>query len=160
MAQEVHMIDSPTSITRPPRLMPAGVSPSRRAVESALQEAGVALTAHQLVERSGVGIDQVRIHLSTLSNKNLAHNTTPGGRPGVYLWGPAPSPVAQGAVAAPRAPLVPYSSETDSYQGGELRPFAGRPGAMVAFTLPSIVNGQPVERARPLLISAGKAVKP
>lgn len=149
-----------TPITSPQRLMPAGVSPSRRAVESALQEAGIALDVHQIVLRSAVGIDQVRIHLSTLSNKNLAHNITPNGRPGMYLWGPAPTPVAQGAVAGSRAPLVPYSSATDSYRGGELRPYAGRPGAMVAFTLPSIVNGQPVARARPLLIAAGKAMKP
>lgn len=32
------------------------------------------------------------------------------------------------------------------YDGAELRPFEGRPGAMRAYSLPSVVQGKPVER--------------
>jgi hypothetical protein len=42
----------------------------------------------------------------------------------------------------------------DNYDGAELRPYTGRPGAMRAFELPSLVNGVRIERTRPALINA------
>jgi len=51
-------------------------------------------------------------------------------------------------------PIKP-STAKGTYNGAELRPFDGRPGAMDAFDLPSVVGGVPVERTRPALICAG-----
>ena len=42
------------------------------------------------------------------------------------------------------------------YTGAELRPYEGRPGALDAFTLPSLVNGRRTPRAVPALIQAAK----
>jgi hypothetical protein len=36
-----------------------------------------------------------------------------------------------------------------NYTGEELKPFAGRPGAMDAFKLPSLYRGQRIEATRP-----------
>ena len=40
------------------------------------------------------------------------------------------------------------------YGGAELRPFTARPGAMQAFTLPSLQGGQRVERRIPMLMGS------
>ncbi len=53
-----------------------------------------------------------------------------------------------GMVAQPRGPLT-----SEPHLGAELRPFAGRPGAMDAFALPSLNNGTRCPRVRPRLIS-------
>ena len=54
-------------------------------------------------------------------------------------------------VTAPRR--VEFGS---TYTGAEMRPFDGRQGAMRAFTLPSLQNGQSVERVRPQLFGTSK----
>jgi len=45
------------------------------------------------------------------------------------------------------------------YTGSELKPYAGRSGAMDAFKLPSVVNGAEVERTAPAIFSH-RAVEP
>ena len=42
-----------------------------------------------------------------------------------------------------------YHRDWGRYDGAELRPYTGRPGAMDAFNLPSMVQGQPVPARRP-----------
>ena len=37
---------------------------------------------------------------------------------------------------------IANSSVREAYQGHELRPYTGRPGAMDAHRLPSLINGQ------------------
>jgi hypothetical protein len=77
----------------------------------------------------------------------------PGVRPALYAWGPAPSGTRPPLPApALRVQSRPASTDGDSYAGAELRPFSGRPGAMRAFELPSLVDGQRVERRAPILI--------
>lgn len=44
-----------------------------------------------------------------------------------------------------------------NYMGAELQPYSGRPGAMDAFELPSVVNGERVPRIAPRLLCVGKA---
>lgn len=44
-----------------------------------------------------------------------------------------------------------------TYDGAELQPYSGRPGAMDAFELPSVVNGERVPRTAPRLLCVGKA---
>jgi hypothetical protein len=130
------------------------MSAAREAVEEALQAATTPASAVTIATITGLDLNTVRIHVRNCCTKNRAHNTTPGSFSGLYAWGSAPITTT----AAPRRTQLMGSN--GHYTGAELRPFDGRPGAMDAFTKPSIVNGQPVERARPLLIAAGKAVKP
>lgn len=47
-------------------------------------------------------------------------------------------------------PYKPYG-----YQGTELKPFTGRPGAMDAFDKPSLVNGKQVPRKAPSIQLTG-----
>lgn len=53
-----------------------------------------------------------------------------------------------GSVAGPRP------APSGQYVGTELRPFTARPGAMDAFTKPSLVNGQEQPRVAPKIISS------
>ena len=46
------------------------------------------------------------------------------------------------------AERISNASMREPYDGAELRPFEGRPGAMDAYRLPSLFNGRRVERAR------------
>ena len=48
--------------------------------------------------------------------------------------------------AASAAPL----KRADDYTGAELKPYTGRPGAMDAYLLPSVINGVRIPRALPL----------
>lgn len=48
-------------------------------------------------------------------------------------------------IAQPRRQI--NSTSTGTYNGAELRPFAGRPGALDALELPSLVNGKHVLRS-------------
>lgn len=44
------------------------------------------------------------------------------------------------------------------YNGAELRPYQGRPGAMDAYQLPSVINGVRTPRALPLCTPTTKKV--
>lgn len=61
--------------------------------------------------------------------------------------------VLPGKVRAPTAAAPVLNSTVDHkkhpYNGAELLPYQGRPGAMDAYALPSLVSGQRVERAAP-----------
>lgn len=65
---------------------------------------------------------------------------------------------AAAAAAAAPAPIVcqvaaQRDRSTDGqYDGRELQPYTGRPGAMRAFHLPSLQNGTPVERRAPIIM--------
>lgn len=52
-------------------------------------------------------------------------------------------------------PVLTIKAST-AYNGAELRPFEGRPGAMDAFALPSLQAGKRVERKKPSLIMSSK----
>lgn len=53
-------------------------------------------------------------------------------------------------------PVLAIKASTAPYNGAELRPFEGRPGAMDAFALPSLQAGKRVERKKPGLIMSSK----
>ena len=38
--------------------------------------------------------------------------------------------------------VLAYKVKEDAYDGAELRPYQGRPGAMDAFSKPSLINGE------------------
>lgn len=69
---------------------------------------------------------------------------------------PAPAPAPAAVTVAPPAPCAPrYFAKAGNYDGAELRPYTGRPGALDAYRLPSVVNGRQVERVRAPIIVGG-----
>jgi hypothetical protein len=125
-------------------------SSERKAVETALRAAGRAgATIAEIARACGLPVDVARPIVNTIFRLGLANNLTPEHRPCTYAWHTDREPSnATGATArvSPRAKGL--------YDGRELQPFTGRPGAMDAFTLPSLVDGKRVPRRAPLLISA------
>lgn len=105
-----------------PHTTPAGVSP---------QEAADA-----------TGLD-LKLTRATLHNMHGAGQIVNAGTHNKPLW--------RLTTDADRAPTssTPAKAPTGRYSGTELRAFTTRPGAMDAFTLPSLVNGQPVPAHRP-----------
>lgn len=131
-------------------------TPDRLAVEHALRAGTVAnpLSSDQIAARSGVALAQARVHIYNTVSHGHAHNTAPGQQPALYAWG-APLPKASGHAQ----PRIPASISPGDYAGAELRPFDGRPGAMVAFSLPSLVDGQRVPRRAPVIIGGRGEVR-
>ena len=104
--------------------------------------------------------DALRARLEALARMGLIGKTTPGkslapvygitgkGRRALGAHNDKP------ALRLERSPRSMHFSEPanylrpGSYNGAELRPFDGRPGAMDAFQLPSLVDGRQVERVR------------
>lgn len=134
-----------TQLPPPPR------SGQRRAVEAALRGTtpSTAVSVAQLAERTGYTVIQIRSALNALVQIGFALNVCPHQLPALYCLGHRGR--ARSASGAP-API--RTIPEDRYDGKELRPYTGRPGAMRAFELPSLVDGRRVERARPTLISA------
>lgn len=123
------------SASNPRRGRPFGAS--RLAVAAAVGAAtGNPLSSDEIASRTGVEVHVVRVHLFRMMRDGLAHNTgTPGKRSAArYAPGPHPSVLAQ--------PRPTTQVRAGTYDGRELRPFAGRPGALDAFTLPSLQNGE------------------
>jgi hypothetical protein len=120
-------------------------SPERRAVESVLRSATreKPVSAVDVAQRCRLATSAARAIVNNIVQRGWAHNTTPGVNPSLYAWGPPPA----APVDASR-----YEAPEGSYNGAELRPFSGRPGAMRAYELPSLVDGQRVERRAPILI--------
>ena len=52
--------------------------------------------------------------------------------------------------------LMHHHHNPGTYNGAEPRPFAGRPGAMDAYTLPSVVAGVRILRALPICAPTNK----
>ncbi|MDQ1260604.1 MAG: hypothetical protein QG643_2430 [Pseudomonadota bacterium] len=119
--------------------------PGRLQVEEVLRENGhTAFTPDAVAARTGLPLPEVRQHLSNATNRGTIHRP-PGPGPGAqYQWGPPPV-----AIARDRR----HTTAPGGYQGGDLRPFVARPGAMDAFTLPSLQGGRRVERVAPRSIS-------
>lgn len=141
-ARDIHHITPLAVRVRP-------ISPAREAVEAAMQAAAGPLAADIIASRTGLRADDVRVILRNCCTKGLAYNAAPGASIGLYAWGQPPAAPRQPGLASARHPVRPADQH---YHGEELRPFTGRPGAMDAFSFPSVVNGQRVERVRPMLI--------
>jgi hypothetical protein len=127
--------------------MPTPKSHERTAVENVLRAARVPLDAPEIAARACVrNVERVRAALNNLSTENRIHrfDPLPGGRLNRYAWGPAPATHTVTVRARPAG----------TYEGHELHPFAGRPGALEAFTVPSLQNGERVERRRPVILGS------
>lgn len=148
------------TITKPLGRRGRSTSPERQAVEEVLKAArGQPLTADTVASRSGLRADEVRVIIRNCCTKGLAHNVAPGEPLGQYLWGQPTLARPPAGTATARGQQRPMKGD-DTYRGEALRPFTGRPGAMHAFTLPSLVNGTRSARVRPVLISAQPVRQP
>lgn len=131
-------------------------SASRVTVQRVLRESLSSVSHEQIAKLTGVTLAEARMHVSRLVGERLAHNTRPGVSPPLYAWGASPlaevprAPAAQ----APRYVTGPAANlfERSTYCGAELRPYTGRPGAMDAYRLPSLVNGKAAPRVAPMLM--------
>ena len=106
---------------------------ARIAIERVLAKAEMPLSRAEICERSGRTADEVRCALSAMVTNGDCY--TDGRRhPARYTAEPQTAPRAFNYQTAPL--YVPH----------ELRPFEGRPGAMDAHRLPSLINGVRVTR--------------
>jgi hypothetical protein len=124
-------------------------SAERKAVEAVMRTAtpSTPLTPGQIASRAGVADRTARAHICAILHRGLAYNTAAGKRRAAsYAWGSDP------AIAT--LPRVQPTVRAGSYDGRELRPYEGRPGAMDAFTLPSLQNGKRVPRKAPVIVAA------
>jgi hypothetical protein len=128
---------------------------ARLAVEEALKTGTreQPITALEISAITGLSLALVRTHVSNCCNCYLAHNVMPAGQPGAaYAWGMRPDPRKSPHVAQPRQkPMM------GTYTGERTSP--AREGSDVAFTLPSLWQGKPQERRRPVIISMRPEVR-
>jgi hypothetical protein len=165
-------MNTTSAIYLPPRKRGArsDKSPARVAIEAALQAVHPeSLSNLQLAARCNVPLAKVRTVISNLCGDGYAHRVPPsdGTTCTTYGWGGRPPAEVDRQQAAP-APIVtrPPTARTDSiargayipptghYDGGDLKPYAGRANALHAFTLPSLQNGEVVERRAPIIMGS------
>lgn len=122
------------------------VSAPRMAIELELGRiratAGASLTPQRLASLTGANIKTVRRILQSLRIEGLAANTGTTAAPMWRLTEPGAH------IDADSRSRVKNSTTSGPYDPVELRPFDGRPGAMDAFLLPSVVNGKHVPARR------------
>ena len=110
----------------------------RKAVEAVLHGARVgegSLTPWRIASLAGVELKSARsIIQSLLTAKQIVNTGTPQ-QPKYRMRGEAATNAA-------------HHRDWGRYDGAELRPYTGRPGAMDAFNLPSSVNGKHVQPKR------------
>ncbi len=139
-------------------------SPGRRAVARVIRDATRPLSADQVAAATGLPMADVRMHLSNLKLAGTVVNvgtTLDAQYQHTSAAGTAYARSNASSTTAPAAPRTRMGSGT--YSGAELQPYTGRPGAMDAYALPSLSNGQRVERRAPIIMGAQpvrKAVQP
>lgn len=103
------------------------LSEERKLVEAVLNSAAEALTPVVIATRAGLQPGQVTIVMQRLRHDGFAINV---GTPGKPRWR-ARSLVGSASAARPaKAARITASAMGGTYDGAELRPFDGRPGAM------------------------------
>ena len=110
----------------------------RKAVEIVLHGARVgegALTPQRISSLSGVELAATRTIIKSLMTAQLVVNAGTPQQP-KYRW------------RSESQSNESYARDWGRYDGAELRPYTGRPGAMDAFNLPSSVNGKHVKPKR------------
>ena len=117
----------------------------RKAVEAvfnAVRAMDAALTPHQIASLAGVELKAARSIIQSMLTARQIVNIGTAQQPKYRKRGEAHTGVS-------------YQRDWGRYDGAELRPYAGRPGAMDAFKLPSLVQGQSVPARRPSAILVG-----
>lgn len=116
-------------------------------------------TTMTLAAATGIEGNTVRRIVHNLIIAGLAHNSGTGApRAAAYLPGPSPQTTQQQAATQERhqgtLPARRTGPAEGEYNGAELRAFTHRPGAMDAYALPSLHNGQRIARRAPMLMGA------
>lgn len=126
-------------------------SRSRIAIDQFMAtNADTSYSARQVALATGVPLAKAREHLGNALVCGQIHRSDGGSHAGaLYRHGPPPV-----ALLAPGGPTPRYTPPRGSYDGKELQPYTGRPGAMRAFELPSLVNGQRIQRRGPAPIGS------
>lgn len=117
----------------------------RRAIEIVLHGARVgegALTPQRIASLAGVELKSARSIIQSLMTAKQIVNTGTPQQP-KYRW----RSEAQSNES--------YVRDWGRYDGAELRAYTGRPSAMDAFSLPSLVNGKHVQPKRPAAMCVG-----
>lgn len=150
-------------------------SPDRIAVENALQfSAPESLTSRRIATICDLPLKKVATILCNLRAVGDILRTMPTEKGGEirYAWcrqppapraestqqrrrppiAPEPGAVAPPAVIVQQRHAAPTALTSNTYDGRDLRPYTGRPGSLHAFTLPSIQNGQRVDRRPPMIM--------
>ena len=139
-------------------------SPGRRAVARVIREATRPLSADQVAAATGLPMADVRMHLSNLKLAGTVVNVGTTLDAQYQHTSAASTAYARSNASSTTAPAAPRSAfGSGTYTGAELQPYTGRPGAMDAYALPSLSNGQRVPRRAPIIIGAQpvrKAVQP
>jgi hypothetical protein len=119
-------------------------SPVRQAVEAALKRATAQspMRMVDIAEHTGLGVEKVRTHVGNCVNLHLAYNINNGHRgAGLYVWGqPERAPQVERVPVMHQPVYVPP------------KPFYARPEGCIAYSLPSLHEGERIERKRPVLI--------
>lgn len=129
------------------------------AVREVFLSARVPVTVEAAAQRADASPSLTRGIAQRLVRQGVIHNARGHDEMAAYLPGPAPVTRPIGA-ALPRGSLWERPDADPHYRAPELQPYTGRPGAMRAFELPSLVNGQSVPRVAPRLIAAQPDRKP
>lgn len=147
MLQEINKTNNPMT-------MPKGwKSPDRKKIEEELRQQRVgkdraALAPDRLASLTGVDISVVRKVLQNMRQDGLVVNV---GTPQIPKY-------RLKEAFDPEVKPTPQLFLRDAYKAEELRPYEGRPGAMDAFMLPSLKNGEriPYNGIRPQMVGALK----
>jgi hypothetical protein len=125
-------------------------SPERLAVEAAMQTTTpeFPLTPLEIAELTNLHVTVVRAQLANLRSLDKVYSTQPGKLNGGYVWGCKPAEPKEN-VPTPRVRIG-----DGIYDGAELRRIPVRPGAMDAYSLPSLQSERSVERRRPMLMGS------
>lgn len=116
-------------------------SAARLAIERALKQANRPLTMPEIIARAGLTDTRARIRAENYL-RAMVHEGTAR-----RLSGSIPTWSASGrAVSAAEPAAGTQRASHGRYDGAELRPYEGRPGAMDAFALPSRVGSRRVWR--------------
>jgi hypothetical protein len=141
-------------------------SAERLAIEKALQLAHAedrAIFARSIADNLGLRDVVVTRCLGNLVRDRFAHRIE--GPRGLYRWGPAPGNgrTAAEPSIAPAGTLEARAHPAPAAQPKPAEPSFGtlggchRPGAMDAFSKPSLVDGVAVERRRPVILGSSGA---
>lgn len=117
------------------------ISRERVKIEGWMQSATRAHSIVDMAEATGIPKSKIRTLMNAMVQEGKSINTNPGhGKTAHYILATKKHLVSSARHKTGRGqaePRVTNCSTSGDYDGRELRPFEGRPGAMDAFALPS-----------------------
>lgn len=136
-------------------MIPQTKSPDRQTVETLLTDTKRHLTVEEIATLGQLVVDRVRAIIDRLRYATRSGSLT-GALDSKQFNGRYGYRIVSRDTAEKDVP-VKAGTTFGTYDGAELKPFDGRPGAMDAFSLPSLVSGERVPRTAPRLLCVGKA---